>query len=121
MTEAKLRALAHVAQLKSDLELRRFAAFRAHVVAVESRVGAIRGELGELCAAAAPDSLPDLRAMAAIAGRNADSLLRAEAELSRLAPGFAAARAKAAREFGRARVLAQLTDEAAAERRERKS
>ena len=119
-TEAQLGALLRVAQLKSDLELRKFSAFRAHVVAVEARIGAIRGELSDLCASVAPESLPDLRAAAAIAGRNADALLRAEADLARMRPGFDAARAKAVREFGRAQVLSQLKESAVEARRSRR-
>lgn len=107
-TEAQLNALFRVAQLKSDLELRKFSAFRGHVVAMETRIDRIRGELSDLCASAAPDSLADLRAAAAIAGRNADALMRAEAELARMRPNFDAARAKAVREFGRAQVLSHL-------------
>ena len=119
-SDAQLQALGRVAQLKSDLELKKFSAFRSHVVALEDRIAAIRDELSNLSAGDAPGTLDDLRAAAAVAGRNAEALLRAEAELARMRPGFEAARLRAVREFGRTQVLSRIRTEAAEDRRARR-
>ena len=119
-SDAQLQALGRVAQLKSDLELKKFSAFRSHVVALEGRIAAIRDELSTLSAGDAPGTLDDLRAAAAVAGRNAEALLRAEAELARMRPGFEAARLRAVREFGRTQVLSRIRTEAAEDRRARR-
>ena len=89
-------------------------------MALEGRIAAIRDELSTLSAGDAPGTLDDLRAAAAVAGRNAEALLRAEAELARMRPGFEAARLRAVREFGRTQVLSRIRTEAAEDRRARR-
>ncbi len=108
----QLAQLARVAQLQSDIELRRFAAFRAHVVSAQAQVAGIQSELSEASAQAAPDSLDDLRALAAQIGLRTKALLRAEADVASLTPRFDAAREQAARAFGRAQALDRMADQA---------
>lgn len=108
----QLSQLARVAQLKSDLELRRFAAFRAHVITARAQVDGIGNELSEASAQAAPQSLDDLRMLAAHIGLRTTDLMRAEADLANLTPRFDAARAQATRAFGRARALEQMAESA---------
>ena len=67
-SDAQLQALGRVAQLKSDLELKKFSAFRSHVVALEGRIAAIRDEMSNLSAGDAPGRAGGLRWRAPLPG-----------------------------------------------------
>lgn len=117
---AALGQLERLARLKSDLEMRRFSAYRAHVTAAEARIEAIRGDLQALYATGTAFSLPEARLANALAAERTRALMRAETDLRQMLPGFEAARALAMREFGRVEVLRTLGRDAAAEMRDRK-
>lgn len=103
-----LARLQQIARLKSDLEMRRFAAFRAHVEAARSTVHDLEQELEGLFQTGQPFSLAAARLTNALAGDRSRALARAEGELQRLLPGYELARQAAAREFGRAEALGIL-------------
>ncbi|MDO5605159.1 MAG: hypothetical protein Q4G25_08370, partial [Paracoccus sp. (in: a-proteobacteria)] len=91
--------LARIAQIRADAELKRFAAFRAHVDALHRQHGELRAHINQGYGHAEDSfSVIGLRLAAVRAGRLARETSRIEAELARLAPGFDAARARAARE-----------------------
>lgn len=106
-TEALAR-LEQLARLKSDLEMRRFSAFRQSVEAVRARIASIERELRGLYEAPDAFSLSEARLANALAQVHTRALLQAERELSQMLPAFDAARARAQREFGRAEVLGAL-------------
>ncbi|ARC36496.1 hypothetical protein A6J80_08990 [Paracoccus yeei] len=116
---AALAQLERLARLKSDLEMRRFSAYRAHVTAAEERIAAIRDDLQAIHAAPAAFSVAEARLANALAGERTRALLRAEADLRQMLPGFEAARALAKREFGRVEVLKTLGQDAAKAARDR--
>lgn len=103
-----LGKLERIARLKSDLEMRRFSAFRAHLIAARERVTRIEGELEAIYRSDSPFSVNEARLTNAIACEKSQALLTAEADLQQLLPGFDAARQRAMREFGRAEVLKNL-------------
>lgn len=105
----KLAALERIARLRAERELKKFAAFSAHMNAARARVDSLQAVLEQSYSSTAPLSLPEARMANAQAGRAARELRRAGQELSRLEPRFDAAREQAAREFGRAEVLLNLT------------
>ncbi len=103
-----LDRLERIARLKSDLEMRRFSAFRAHVVAARERVSRIEDELEAIYRSDNAFSVNEARLTNAIACEKSHALLAAESDLQRLLPGFDAARQRAVHEFGRAEVLKNL-------------
>lgn len=122
---ASLTGLERIARLKSDLEMRRFAAFRAHVEAARARIGQIEHELEALYRADTPFSVAEARLVNALAGERSRALLTAERELERMMPGYEQARRSAAREFGRAEAVhglrADMIAQARLERMRRES
>ncbi|MBK4215003.1 hypothetical protein JJJ17_03585 [Paracoccus caeni] len=106
----KLAALERIARLKAERELKAFAAFKAHMTALEGRAQAMHVALRQSYDSAAPLSVGEARIANAQAGRSARELRQAERDIAALTPRFDIARAKAAREFGRAEVLATLRD-----------
>ena len=107
-----LKALERLARIKADRELKKFAAFSAHVTAARARVDGFQTALLQAHEAQAPLSLPEARAANAQAGRAARQLIQADAELARMLPRFEVARRQASREFGRAEVLYSLATKA---------
>lgn len=105
----ELKRLEQVARLKAELELKKFAAFSAHVTAARERVEGARVALIQCYDAVAPLGVAEARAANAQAGRSARDIARAEAELARMMPRFDVARQAAAREFGRAEALYDLS------------
>lgn len=103
-----LKRLERVARLKSDIEMRRFSAFRAHLVAARAHAARLEGELELVYASDDPFSLNAARLTNAIACEKARALLAAEQEITRMMPGFDAARQRALREFGRAEALKDM-------------
>ena len=107
-----LAKLARLAQIRSDLELKRFAAFRAHVTAVTTELQAHRDTLSDLYNRAESFSLEGARLANLDSGRLAQKINQLETELARLTPGFDQARHRAVQEFGRLQVLGSLSDSA---------
>lgn len=114
---ASLAGLERIARLKSDLEMRRFAAFRAHVEAARARIGQIEHELEALYRADTPFSVAEARLVNALAGERSRALLNAEHELERMLPSYEQARRSAAREFGRAEAVHGLREDLVAQER----
>lgn len=112
MNSIKLAALERVAQLKSDMELRKFAAFRAHISALNIRIDILRAALAAGLAEDASADLTQTRAAATRAGCDIRHLMDAQHELASLSDRFERARLVAAREFGRAKVVGQLRERA---------
>lgn len=118
-----LDRLERVARLKSDIEMRRFSAFRSHLVAARERVSRLEEELEGIYNSEDAFSLTAARLTNAMACEKARALLLAEQEVTRMLPGFDAARQQALREFGRAEALKDMHQtmlEAEARRRLRK-
>lgn len=116
---ADLAKLQDLAQLRSDIEMRRFSVYRAHVAAAQSRIADIRGQLQDLYESDAAFSVAQARLANALAGDHARALSRAEADLARIMQGFMAARTAAIREFGRLRVLDSLHADALDQRKQK--
>ena len=107
----KLALLERIARLKAERELKKFAAFNTHMVKAREKV--------ETCQAALRQSyesdaltVAEARIANAQAARSAYELNRAFADIQRMTPRFERARAAAAREFGRAEVLLELSQKA---------
>lgn len=103
-----LSRLQRLAKLKSDLEMRRFSAYRASVVSTKGRIATLKQDLHELYRGDGDHSIAGARLMNALAGEKMRALQREDAQLRKMLPGFEAARQLALREFGRAEVLHQL-------------
>ncbi len=103
-----LGKLERVARLKSDLEMRRFSAFRAHLMAARARVTHLEDELEAVYRSETPFSVAEARLTNALAGEASRALIEAEGELARMLPGFEKARQGAVRAFGRAEALKDL-------------
>lgn len=105
----KLAQLERIARIKAERELKRFAAFSVHMTQAQTRADAMRTALDQSYRSTAPLSVAEARIANAQAGRSARELHQAEAEVARMQPRFDAARRDAAREFGRAEVLLNLS------------
>ncbi len=79
-----LGKLERVARLKSDLEMRRFSAFRAHLMAARERVGKLGDELEAVYRSDSPFSIAEARLTNALAGEHSRALRRAEAEVAQM-------------------------------------
>lgn len=108
----KLAQLQHLARIKAEQELKRLAAFSAHIDVANLRVAATRTALQQSYRDNAPLGIAEARMANAQAARAARELAAAERELARLRPTHEKMRAEAAKEFGRAEVLAQLVQDA---------
>lgn len=104
----QLQQLEQVARLKADLELRRFAAFNAHVSAARDNIAGLEAALRQSYHATAPLAVAEARMANAQAGRTAREIGKARADLERMMPRFEVARASAARELGRSEALSSL-------------
>ncbi|WP_199258782.1 hypothetical protein [Paracoccus binzhouensis] len=113
-----LAGLERIARLKADLELRRFAAFRAHVDAARQRIDQLGQALETLYGAETGFSIAEARLANLLAGERSRALLSAERDLERMLPGYEAARQAAAREFGRAEAVQALRETLAARARQ---
>lgn len=118
MKPEKLAALERIARLRAERELKKFAAFNAHMVQARGRVEAMRASLEQSYRSVAPLTVSEARMANAQAGRSARELQQADRELARLEPRFEIARQQAAREFGRAEVLLSLSKRAFENRRQ---
>lgn len=107
-TTDKLGQLERLARIKADRELRRYAAWHSQADAMQRQVDVVRDELAQAVAAPADGGPGQWQLATAVVGYRAGQLHRAEDELTRLRPGLEAARATAAKAFGRAEALGQL-------------
>lgn len=105
----ELAALERMARLRAELELKKLAAFRIHVLAAHERAEASRAAMEQSYAAAAPLGIAEARMANVQAGRAARELARAQHDLSQMQPRFDMLRQHAGREFGRAEALAELS------------
>lgn len=113
-----LAGLERIARLKADMEMRRLAAFRAHVEAARHRIGQLEAELEAIYRADRPFSIAEARLTNALAGERSRALLAAEEDLARILPGYELARQAAAREFGRGEAVHALRQDLIAQRRQ---
>lgn len=104
-TPAKLAELQRLAQLKSDLEMRRFSAFRSRVEVAQAQIRAIEQDLRDIYDANGDFTIEEARLANALASERSRALLRAELALQQMLPGFEMARQAALHEFGRVEVL----------------
>ncbi|MFV0299802.1 MAG: hypothetical protein ACK5IP_02790 [Paracoccus sp. (in: a-proteobacteria)] len=107
--EDRLAQLVRLAELKSELELKRFSAFSNNIAAARQRIEAAETTIAGCYASAAPLSLADARLASAEAGEAARQAARARHELAQMLPRFDLARQRAVREFGRAAALRDLS------------
>ncbi len=112
-----LGKLERVARLKSDLEMQRFSAFRAHLMAARARVEHLGDELEAVYRSDSAFSVAAARLTNALAGEKSRALMRAETDLAQMMPGFEIARRSAVRAFGRAEVLRDLREAARTDHR----
>ena len=110
LDHAKLSKLAQLAELRSDAELKRFAAFRRHVEALTAERAERRAMLHDLLIRQEQFTLSGAASANVQAGRLARDIARIDHEIERLRPNYKAALQKAKTEFGRARVLEQLEE-----------
>lgn len=106
----KLAQLARLAKLKSELELKRFAAFSSNVAATRQRIDRQDAAVDWFRESQAPASLADGNLASLRMGEAAREAARARAELAAMLPRFDLARQRAAVEFGRADVLRRLAE-----------
>ncbi len=104
----QLGQLARIARARADIELRRYAACRAQSDALRAHVEAIRAELAAAIEAPVADSVDQWRLTTALVAYRADEVHRAEGALARMQPAVEAARAAAAKAFGRAEAISEL-------------
>ena len=112
MNPRKIALLEKLARLKADRELKKFAAFNAHVTAARTRVDSFQTALQQSYSSDSPMTLAEARAANAQASRSARQLLQADAELARMLPRFEEVRKRASREFGRAEALYDIASRA---------
>lgn len=114
----RLEQLRQLAKLRSNMELRRFSAFRNHVTAMRDKIDGLQQDLAALYHVDAAFSVPEAQLVNAMAGDLARQMIRTETELQQMLPGFEAARQDAVREFGRADVLKQIRKNLIAEQKQ---
>lgn len=117
-TTDRLEQLRQLAKLRSDMELRRFSAFRNHVTAMRDRIDGLQHDLAALYHVDGAFSVPEAQLVNTMAGDLARQIIRTETELQQMLPGFEAARQDAVREFGRADVLRQIRENLIAEQKQ---
>lgn len=111
-TAKQLEQLERLAQIRSDMELKRFAAFRVHMDSLAAHSLQMREKLKVAYAYNAAFSVPEAQLANREAGRLAMSAAQLQTEIDRLRPSFDVARQRALREFGRVQVLRNLVTEA---------
>lgn len=108
MKPKQVKQLERLARLRSDLQMRRFSAFRAHVETAKDQIRQLEGEMAAIFDGTQEFSVASARLTNVMAGDCSRSLIRAEQNLQQLLPGYEAARQEAIREFGRAEVLTKI-------------
>ncbi|MBB1498777.1 hypothetical protein [Paracoccus sp. MC1862] len=104
----QLEALARLARIKADADLRRYAAYRVHAEAMQRQIDALRTDLAEAIATPGADRLDQWRLTTAVVAYRTGQAQRAEIALARMKPGLAAAQRAATLAFGRAEALSRL-------------
>lgn len=112
ISHEKLAALKKLAQLRSDLELKKFSAFGQHMQMLQTRVANAQSMMAAGYAASDGSDMMAMRLGHEITRSAAAELYRAENEILSMRPKFDLARGKAIREFGRAEVIGRLHREA---------
>lgn len=116
-----LAALHKLARLRSDREMRKFRAFRDHVLACEARIAELKAHLTAAYATEDGFSLANTRQSHALTRHIATELRQHENEMMELRPRFEAARQQVMQEFGRAEVLEGLHKQAVQALREERA
>lgn len=112
----KLKQLQDLARLRSDMEMRRFSAFRANVAAAKERISGLHQDLARLYEVPDEFTVANAKLTNALTIEKLHALEVEEQQLQHMMPGFEVARKAAAREFGRCEVIGQLRDRLIAER-----
>ncbi|WBU63962.1 hypothetical protein [Paracoccus aerodenitrificans] len=107
-----LTRLARLAELKADPQLRRLAAYRKQVAAMNARRDLFKAKLNAAFSQGSSCSLAELRLFSLEAGYAAAALAQVESELADIRPGLEQARKEAAIAFGRVQALDQLAHKA---------
>lgn len=118
MKSAELQKLRRVAQIKSDLEMKKFSALRAHVVALQSRKLDLERQLADCFAAQQAFSLAEARLANTTARQTVQAIAATQVDLNRIAQRFSSARQAAARAFGRCRALEEFETKARLDERD---
>lgn len=114
MTKGKaklLDQLARLAKIRSDAELKRFAAFRTQIDAVAAQKEAQQARLAASFAQSDAFTIAGARLANLEAGGLAREIGRLDSEFQRMKPGFDATRNSAMREFGRVQALQRLASQ----------
>lgn len=111
-TGKQLERLGQLAQIRSDIELKRFAAFRLHMDSLAAHCLQMRERLKTVYTHDTAFSVPEAQLANREAGRLAMGAAQLQTEMDRLRPSFDFARQRALREFGRVQVLERLAKEA---------
>lgn len=114
--EKELAALERIARIRAEQELKKFAAFSQHMTALRNRVTQSQHILEESYRSLAPLDVPEARMANAQAARAARDYQNAKREIEQMLPRFEEIRLIAAREFGRAEVLLELSRQQRKER-----
>lgn len=102
--------LERIARLKFEIELKKLSVFQEHMTVARDRVETLQSDLRRCYDASAPLSVAELRSANAQAGRAARELRAAQANLEQLTPRFQMMHGRALKEFGRASVMAEISD-----------
>ncbi|AGT07455.1 hypothetical protein [Paracoccus aminophilus] len=121
LDQRALARLERLARLRSDIEMRRFSAFRTSVEAARGRISAREEELGALFRSDAPFSLAEARLTNAMTIDHLREIRREEEELRRILPRYETARQAALRAFGRAEVMGKIRQDLVTDERARKN
>lgn len=113
----KLAALHRLAGLRMDREMKRFAAYRDHMAALQSQADLAERSLAGLFDRDRAFSVAEAQMANNAARQLTLQAQQARAEQDRLRPGFDAARGRAIAEFGRAQVLERIAKTERAARR----
>lgn len=110
-----LDELAKLAKIRSDLEMKRFAAFRAHFDVLEEQKSQNKTLLAAAFKRKTAFSIAEARLANLEAGLITRDILRLETELKRIRPGVDNARKRAVWEFSRVQALKKLAEKARTE------
>lgn len=118
MNSRELKALEHVARLKADMELRRYAALHRHALALETRIMALGDELSATSASwGRAASLQETRLVNRLTRVMVEERSEVQMARARVEPTHEAARQAAIKAWGRAEALAELHRRAVRTRR----
>ncbi|WP_134682420.1 hypothetical protein [Paracoccus ravus] len=107
--DRRLEGFVGIAQLRSDLELRRFSAFSQHVNAARAEMGAIECDLQRIYQSDAAFTIAEAKLANALSRERLAALARVTEALEQIRPGYEEARLKALVEIGRVEVLRRIS------------